>query len=76
MSKYHPYKTGADWGFFIGFGLFVALMVGLLLFCIWAARQEITYDEPTSRCIDSKYRIFERGNEEGFSVVEDASCAQ
>lgn len=62
-----------DWGFFALIAL-TTLFVGLFFgFVAWAASRE--YAEPTSRCIDSKYRIFERGGEEGFSVVEDASCA-
>lgn len=58
----------------ISFLVVVFLCVTGLL--VYAVNTDPVYDEPTSRCIDTKYRIFERGKKEGFSVVEDNSCAQ
>lgn len=55
-------------------GLVLVAPIGLLVWAIWLSSTQV-YDEPTSRCIDVKYRIFERGGEEGFSVVEDLTCA-
>jgi len=50
----------------------LSILVGLAcaVFVIWSA---VSFDpEPASRCLDSKYRIFERGY--SFSVIEDVNC--
>lgn len=70
MPKYHPYKQGTDWGFIFALGFLTFLVLGLIALAIGLATHEDP--EPTSRCLDSKYRIFERYDE--FSVVEDARC--
>lgn len=70
MSKYHPYKRGTDWGLIFAIGSLTLLVLGLVALAIGLATREDP--EPTSRCLDSKYRIFERHDE--FSVVEDTRC--
>lgn len=43
----------------------------------WASMSHAAPDkEPTSYCIDTKYRLFERGDSESFSVTEDATCSK
>lgn len=72
MSKYHPYNAGIDWSFWVP----VILLGGVVFFWVWLLCMAVSTPdpEPTSRCLDSKYRIFERYD--SFSVVEDARCNQ
>jgi hypothetical protein len=50
--------------------VFLFCMLGLVVY----ADYTVPDAEPTSRCIDTKWRIFERGDD--FSIAEDSSCAQ
>jgi hypothetical protein len=61
-----------DVGFWAPVGLLVTLIVGIFFCIAWAMD---SYDaEPTSRCIDVEFRIFERNGD--FSVVADPDCAK
>lgn len=63
-------RSKFDWRLWVSIGTLVICFCFIGGVLAWALTTNA--EEPSSRCLDSRYRIFERGN--SFSVVEDVRC--